>query len=272
MAGGAGEGGVRPSMLRAGVESLLALFEEEGLRTPLASVAERLLAILGPGAVFVTGRRGRLLAWAVSPGQRSDPVDPHALETGTRPDHLAAAFLRLEAPAAGAQADALTGVAHSLVLPVRMGGRRLGTLLVVRPGAPFDDDEVALAEVGALGAGLLLAAALSEEEEGEAKERQRARAAVRSLSYSEAVAVHRLLDALKGDEGLLVTSRIADQAGITRSIVVNALRKLASAGVVEARSLGAKGTYLRVLNRELRRELSRQRLPHPGSEALRRQA
>jgi transcriptional pleiotropic repressor len=31
-------------------------------------------------------------------------------------------------------------------------------------------------------------------------------------------------------------------------VIVNALRKLESAGVLESRSLGMKGTYIRVLN------------------------
>ena len=44
-------------------------------------------------------------------------------------------------------------------------------------------------------------------------------------------------------------------------MIVNALRKLASANVIESRSLGMKGTYLRILNKEIRRELEAQRYP-----------
>lgn len=259
-------------MLLPKVEAIAALFHDDGLRTPLPAVVETLHALLGDAGVYLTGRRGRLMAYAVSPGLRAGPIDAHALEAGRLPDHLAAAVLKVSDLAAGPEADAITGVASSAILPVKSGGRRVGTLLLIRPDVPFADEDLALAEVAALGAGLVITAALSEEEEGEAKERQRARTAVRSLSYSEAVAMHHLLAELQGDEGLLVTSRIADQAGITRSIVVNALRKLASASVIEARSLGAKGTYLRVLNRELRHELSRQRAPHPVPHGLRRRA
>ena len=43
-------------------------------------------------------------------------------------------------------------------------------------------------------------------------------------------------------------SRIADRVGITRSVIVNALRKFESAGVIETRSSGMKGTYIKVLN------------------------
>ena len=51
-----------------------------------------------------------------------------------------------------------------------------------------------------------------------------------------------------GDEGILVASKIADRVGITRSVIVNALRKFESAGVIESRSSGMKGTYIKVLN------------------------
>ena len=36
--------------------------------------------------------------------------------------------------------------------------------------------------------------------------------------------------------------------GVTRSVIVNALRKLESAGLIESRSLGMKGTYIKVLS------------------------
>jgi len=62
---------------------------------------------------------------------------------------------------------------------------------------------------------------------------------------------------LNGSEGLLVASKIADRVGITRSVIVNALRKLESAGVIESRSLGMKGTYIKVLNNKFLLELEK---------------
>lgn len=53
---------------------------------------------------------------------------------------------------------------------------------------------------------------------------------------------------MEGTEGILVASRIADRVGITRSVIVNALRKFESAGVIESRSSGMKGTYIKVIN------------------------
>ena len=53
---------------------------------------------------------------------------------------------------------------------------------------------------------------------------------------------------LGGENGTVVTSKLAKQYGITRTVIVNALRKLASAGVVRTKSSGVKGTYIEVLN------------------------
>ncbi|HTG68743.1 MAG TPA: hypothetical protein VL921_05750 [Candidatus Udaeobacter sp.] len=44
---------------------------------------------------------------------------------------------------------------------------------------------------------------------------------------------------------------------MTRSVIVNALRKLESAGVIETRSLGMKGTYIKILNQQLLQELEK---------------
>ena len=44
---------------------------------------------------------------------------------------------------------------------------------------------------------------------------------------------------------------------ITRSVIVNALRKFESAGVIESKSLGMKGTYIKVLNEYLLDEVQK---------------
>ena len=45
-----------------------------------------------------------------------------------------------------------------------------------------------------------------------------------------------------------MAGKIADRCGITRSVIVNALRKFESAGIFETHSSGMKGTYIRILN------------------------
>ena len=53
---------------------------------------------------------------------------------------------------------------------------------------------------------------------------------------------------LGGREGVAVASKVVDRVGVTRSVIVNALRKLGSVGLIESRSLGMKGTYIKVLS------------------------
>jgi transcriptional pleiotropic repressor len=93
--------------------------------------------------------------------------------------------------------------------------------------------------------------------EEEARKRAAVQIALGTLSYSEMDAVQHIFEQLEGEEGLLVASKIADRVGITRSVIVNALRKFESAGVIESKSLGMKGTYIRVLNDRLLEELER---------------
>ena len=81
--------------------------------------------------------------------------------------------------------------------------------------------------------------------------------AIGTLSYSELEAVEHIFEELDGKEGLLVASKIADRVGITRSVIVNALRKFESAGVIESRSLGMKGTHIKILNDKLMEELKK---------------
>ncbi len=95
----------------------------------------------------------------------------------------------------------------------------------------------------------------SEEIEEEARSKAVVQMAISSLSYSELEAIEHIFEELDGNEGLLVASKIADRVGITRSVIVNALRKLESAGVIESRSLGMKGTYIKVLNNKFLIEL-----------------
>ena len=96
---------------------------------------------------------------------------------------------------------------------------------------------------------------ISERIKEQARKKASVQIALATLSFSERGAIEHILDELDGTEGLLVASRIADQVGITRSVIVSALRKFESAGVIESRSLGMKGTYIKILNDHLLEEL-----------------
>jgi len=126
------------------------------------------------------------------------------------------------------------------VVPILGGAHRLGNLVLEREAAEFDEDDLVLAEYAATLIGLEFQ-----------KQDVMVRMAIGTLSYSETEAIHLIFKELGGNEGFLVASKIADRSMITRSVIVSALRKLESAGVVESRSLGMKGTYIRILNSKI---------------------
>ena len=122
------------------------------------------------------------------------------------------------------------------------------------------DDDLLLAEYGATVVGMEMLRDHTQKIEIEARKKATVQIALATLSYSEVEAAINILGELNGTEGLLVASKIADRVGITRSVIVNALRKFESAGVIESKSLGMKGTYIKVLNEHLLEEV--QKLKH----------
>jgi len=143
------------------------------------------------------------------------------------------------------------------IIPIVGSGKRLGTLMLARFSELFDDEDLILAETGATVVGMEILRSKAEKIEEEARNKAVVQLAIATLSYSELEAVEHIFEELGGDEGLLVASKIADQLGITRSVIVNALRKFESAGVIESRSLGMKGTYIKVLNPYLLEHLAK---------------
>ena len=148
---------------------------------------------------------------------------------------------------------------NSTIVPIYGVGRRIGTLIVSRDEKIFDDDDLLLAEYGATVVGMEMLRGHTEKIEQEARQKATVQIALATLSYSEAEAAVNILGELKGSEGLLVASKIADRVGITRSVIVNALRKFESAGVIESKSLGMKGTYIKVKNDYLLEEVQKLR-------------
>jgi transcriptional pleiotropic repressor len=146
------------------------------------------------------------------------------------------------------------------IVPIIVSGQRQGTLVLTKfNNQEFDYEDTILAEYGAMVIGMEILRARSERIEDEARQKAAVQIAIGTLSYSEQEAIEHIFAELNGKEALLVASKIADRVGITRSVIVNALRKFESAGVIETKSLGMKGTYIRVLNDNLLEELAKRR-------------
>ena len=249
-------------MLFRKVNKITELLQREGERVSFADLAETLAEAMNSAEVYIISRKGKILGDSLREGYPATGFDPKWVQERRIPDDLATALLKVGALSTGTEASKLTGFSPSIIAPAVGSGRRVGSILAVGTGGEFNEDDWVLMEYAATIVGMVISHAIDEEEEDEAVGKRMAHSAISNLSYSEIRAMQHIFDELEGDEGVLVASRIADQAGITRSVVVNALRKLASADVIESRSLGMKGTYLRILNPEIRKELDRQRYPY----------
>lgn len=148
---------------------------------------------------------------------------------------------------------------QALVTPIDVSGERFGTLFIYRESdrnqtpagkitKPFDIDDIIISEYGATVVGLEMLRSVSFESLEEERKATNVKNALGALSAAEVEALSNVFDELSGCEGVLVASRVADKAGITRSVIVNALRKLESAEIIESRSAGMKGTYIKVIN------------------------
>jgi transcriptional pleiotropic repressor len=74
---------------------------------------------------------------------------------------------------------------------------------------------------------------------------------IRTLTYTELKFVKALFTHWdESNDTIITTTRVAEAAGVSKAIVVSALRKLEIAGFLTTRSLGMKGTYIRVEDRE----------------------
>ena len=137
---------------------------------------------------------------------------------------------------------------QGIINPIEIAGERLGTVFMYKNSGTYSIDDIILSEYGTTVVGLEMMRSVHEENAEENRKIQIVKSAISTLSFSELEAIIHIFDELEGTEGILVASKIADRVGITRSVIVNALRKFESAGVIESRSSGMKGTYIKVVN------------------------
>ena len=156
----------------------------------------------------------------------------------------------------GFEEDKVNGL-QAIITPIEIAGERLGTLFLYRKSEMYSIDDIILCEYGTTVVGLEMLRAVNEENAEEIRKVADVQSAMNTLSVSEMDAIVHIFEELNGMEGVLVASKIADRVGITRSVIVNALRKFESAGVIVSKSSGMKGTYIKVVNDAVYEEIAR---------------
>ncbi|MBO8167766.1 MAG: GTP-sensing pleiotropic transcriptional regulator CodY [Thermoanaerobacteraceae bacterium] len=217
---------------------------------------------------YIVGRKGKILGHCFMKGFHCDVMEDIVMKEGRIPAEFNEELLRIAETKANTsqtanaclfigQDECIYNNKLSTFVPINGGGQRLGTLILAKFNVQFTNEDLILAEYGATVVGMEILRSKAERIEEEARKKAAVHIALATLSYSEMEAIEHIFSELDGNEGVLVASKIADRAGITRSVIVNALRKFESAGVIESKSLGMKGTYIRVLNDNLLEEIEK---------------
>ena len=237
------------------------LLQRAGQYVDFVEMAEVMCDVLAAN-IFVLSRSGKILGFAIVPEFKQMVEYEEVMAQRVFPKDYNVELLRYDATEADIQDEIPFSVfsktindkfvnKFTTIVPVIGGGERLGTLIFSRFETGFTEEDLLLGEYGATVVGMEILHSRTHEIEEETRAKAVVQMAVDSLSYSELEAIEHIFEELEGKEGLLVASKVADRVGITRSVIVNALRKLESAGVIESRSLGMKGTFIKVLNDKL---------------------
>lgn len=224
---------------------------------PYNTMAEQLADIIDCNACIMTGG-GVLLGYAMKYKTNNDRTE-QIFESKKFPEIYVRGLSRVYDTEANlpissdltvfpVESRAIYPKGVTTLAPIYGGGMRLGTFILWRNDKAFHDDDLILVEIASTVVGIQLLHLQTENLEETIRKQTAVNMAMNTLSYSEMKAVSAILQELGGMEGRLTASVIADRIGITRSVIVNALRKLESAGIIESRSLGMKGTYLKIIN------------------------
>ena len=216
----------------------------------------QMLSEFSTANVYIADSAGRLMGYHWLPDYTSKALS-ESFRDGVMPDEFVIRMNRCrdseihdeDAPLFDDDYDGEKPQKHLMYVPViGAGAERLATIMLVREKFPFNVEDILLAEYLGMLAGIQILNERAKILEETARSRLSVQMAMRALSYSELESMKHIIAELKGPEGVAIASRVADRVGVTRSVIVNALRKLESAGLIESRSLGMKGTYIKILS------------------------
>lgn len=141
---------------------------------------------------------------------------------------------------------------YQIEVPIICGDDEVGAVILSNNVNPFNLEDIVLAEFCGVVIGSKLYNLMELSKVEISRRNSIAEHAINSLSHTEKGALLLVLKHLTRNEGTIVISELASKTYMTRTVIVNTLRMLEGAGVIETRSLGTKGTFIRVLNENVR--------------------
>lgn len=137
---------------------------------------------------------------------------------------------------------------HCSFFPIHVKSGHICCLAVWKPNDVLQEEDAILCSAAAMIIGMLISRAHDKQFTRNQAMKASAQAAVSVLSYSEHSAIRELLKCMDGKECTIVISDFANRIYVTRSVISSALRKLESSDVFLVKSLGMRGTYIRINN------------------------
>lgn len=218
----------------------------------------RLLSEFLTANVYILSREGKILGYAWVPDYNSQTLSS-LMQGGYMPEEFVDKMNRYRESEVDdedaymfdddSDSKKKTREKHLMYVPIYgAAAERLGTVVLVRSQKFFVTKDFLLAEYLGTLVGIEMLNDRNRNIEERSRDRISVQMAMRALSYSEVESMKHIMAELDGHEGVAIASKVADRVGVTRSVIVNALRKLESAGLIESRSLGMKGTYIKILS------------------------
>ena len=213
----------------------------------------QLLGELLESSVYVISNKGKILGIHQNPGDSPQSFFPSSegqwldaamskrfLEVLSTKENVNLEFM-------GFPRETAEGI-QAMIAPVYIAGKRLGTLFLARKERCYGIEDIILTEYSTTVVGLEMTRAVSEEDDFASRKQQEIESILHSLSPLEKSAVEQVVCRIEKGEGTIITSRLAKEVGITRTVIVNALKKVESAGLIQTKSYGVKGTHIKIIN------------------------
>lgn len=191
--------------------------------------------------VLLTKNTGEVLAWQSNNGQETETLISQQKNQFFLDNKVSGQLKKIKET----KKVSLDGLEkfNSLVLPIDKNSS-----ILMYKEEDFSEEDLVNAELCANNAAIVNHQMDIEKSEAIKRNTDSAKNVIDNLSFTELDVIKQVFAELENGCGFIVASKIADKNGYARSVTVNALKKLESAEVIQTRSLGVKGTYIKTIN------------------------